>query len=622
MATNNLKVALIGVDKSLSRTLGTAGKSVDKLASGMQRFGRAMTLGVTLPIAAAGVVAVKAASDLNESITKTQAVFGKSAKAMLKWSETSATAMGMSRQQALEASATFGNLFIAMKLPQKGAVDMARGLTLLAADIASFNNVPIEEALAALRSGLTGEIAPLRRFGVNLTDATLKEKAFAMGLTKTTVGALKPAAKAQAAYALIMEQTATTQGDFARTSEGLANKTRILRAQLTDIAAKLGTELLPVITDLASHLSSMLQTFSKLSPGMRSFAVKAALVAAAIGPTSWLAGGGIKLVLGLAAAYKQVAKWAGLAAVAQKGVGAGGFKAGGGLAAGAAGAAGGALAGAAVAVTIVAIAAGVGYLLGRAIVKAQNSTTRGKSGNQFGTLNRPPAGGGSSSRFGLNTRDAQKAIREAMARVDELKAKLAEEMTLGVSTKDTEAALKRAQFKLEILQGKIRERLAVGHITTTRWQQGFNRGEVGFQAFKSHVSAGIDTGPLNTSGWTDAMYRAYQIFLNIKAGMQAPISSHATVSVTKNVTTNAIPAHARGGIVTSPQIGLLGEAGPEAIIPLTRPGRAAQVMKQAGLGGDTYVEINLNGNFSDGASAGEAAAEAFISRARQLAWGY
>jgi hypothetical protein len=90
-------------------------------------------------------------------------------------------------------------------------------MTELAADLASFNNTSIEDAIESIGSALRGEAEPIRKYGVLLNDATLQAKAFAMGISDGT-STLSPANKALAAYGLILEQTKTAQGDFDRTS--------------------------------------------------------------------------------------------------------------------------------------------------------------------------------------------------------------------------------------------------------------------------------------------------------------------------------------------------------------------------------------------------------------------
>jgi hypothetical protein len=230
------------------------GERAEKMKDGV----KAGALGAALAVAVFGKKAIETASDVAESTSKIGVVFGTSAQSVLKFGETSATSLGISKQSALDAAGTFGNLFVALKLPQSEAAKMSTRMITLAADMASFNNATPEEALEALRAGLVGETEPLRAFGVNMDDATLRTKAMSMGLIKNTKESLAPAIKAQAAYAVILEQTGTAQGDFARTSDGLANQQRILKARFSDLQAELGAELLPAVNSVMGGLLDLL----------------------------------------------------------------------------------------------------------------------------------------------------------------------------------------------------------------------------------------------------------------------------------------------------------------------------------------------------------------------------
>lgn len=199
--------------------------------------------------------AIGAASDLNESVSKSQVVFGSGQGALLKWADTSAQAFGQSKQQAIESAATFGNFFEAMGVGQPKAEQMSTSMVQLAGDLASFNNANPADVLEALRSGLSGQVEPLRKFGVDLSDATLKQEALREGM-EIHNGTLTASQKAQVAYSLILAQTKTAQGDFARTSGGLANQQRILSANWDNAKASLGTGLLPVMTKAATILST------------------------------------------------------------------------------------------------------------------------------------------------------------------------------------------------------------------------------------------------------------------------------------------------------------------------------------------------------------------------------
>jgi hypothetical protein len=237
-----------GVTKAERAFKGLTGESskLSKSISSSSNIMRTALAGVGAASVVKGLQsAVMAASNLSESIAKSDTVFGKNAKAIQDWSKTTASALGVSRQAALEAAGTYGNLFRAFGISEQESANMSTSLVQLAADLASFNNVAIDDALLALRSGLSGETEPLKRFGIALNEARLKEEALRLGLIKTTKGTLPQVIKTQAAYALIMKDSALAQGDVARTAGGLANQMKFLQAGLQDAKAGFGEALLP-----------------------------------------------------------------------------------------------------------------------------------------------------------------------------------------------------------------------------------------------------------------------------------------------------------------------------------------------------------------------------------------
>jgi hypothetical protein len=215
-------------------------------------------------VAASSFKLVSMASNLEESQSKVNVVFGASAGVVNEFAATSAQAFGITKQAALEATGTFGNLLQAFGTGKDQAAEMSTTLIGLAADLASFNNTGIEDAIQALRSGLSGETEPLKRFGVALNDVRLKQEATTLGLYDGS-GALDINAKTQAAYALILKDTGLAQGDFARTSDGFANQMRILKASLTDAATELGLVLLPYFKTFVSFINE------NIVPGVLAF---------------------------------------------------------------------------------------------------------------------------------------------------------------------------------------------------------------------------------------------------------------------------------------------------------------------------------------------------------------
>lgn len=251
--------------KDVNKAIDGSKDSSDKASTSLASFGKVL-VGVGAALVGAKVVkgtidyskqAVASASDLNETLSKTTVVFGEQAEEMVEFGKSAATTMGMTTNEALSAAATYGNLFRAMEMEEDVSAEMSKSLVTLAADLASFNNIDTVEVLGKLRAGLTGETEPLKALGVNISAAAVQAAALEQGLIE--VGdEMTPAIKATATYGLILEQTELAQGDFLRTSDGLANSQRILEASMTDIKTTMGTVLLPVVTELTSAFGKFL----------------------------------------------------------------------------------------------------------------------------------------------------------------------------------------------------------------------------------------------------------------------------------------------------------------------------------------------------------------------------
>lgn len=212
--------------------------------------------------------AIEQASNLEETANKVAVVFDQSAHAIRQWAQTTVESAGLSRQAAMDAAAAFGNLLVTMGMGQQEAARYSQELVELAADLASFHNVSLAEAIRALQSGLVGETEPLRRFGVLLNETTVRAAALRMGIAGAK-GELSESQKVLARLNEIFRQTATAQGDFDRTAQSLANTQRRFQAALDDLRASLGQALLPAMTQLANAATAALVAFQKLPEGLR-----------------------------------------------------------------------------------------------------------------------------------------------------------------------------------------------------------------------------------------------------------------------------------------------------------------------------------------------------------------
>jgi hypothetical protein len=239
-----------------SRFGGVAGQTAGKrFGSVFSTAAKASLVGLAGASALAfkvGKDAIDQASDLNESNNAVTVTYGKQARAVKKLGAQAAESLGLSNSEFNSMAVRFSN-FADTISGGKGRKTVATldDLTTRATDFASVMNLEVSEANDLFASGLAGESEPLRRFGIDISDAAVSANAYATGIAKSGEE-LTAAQKVQSRYQLIMDQTQKTQGDFKNTSDQLANSQRILSARWDDAQAKLGTALLPALTDVTN----------------------------------------------------------------------------------------------------------------------------------------------------------------------------------------------------------------------------------------------------------------------------------------------------------------------------------------------------------------------------------
>jgi|694.fasta_scaffold93141_3 hypothetical protein len=278
----NVETAAKDAGKKTGKALDDVGKNANGLKDTIKNLGQQ----IAAAFAAREIIrftkqTIDAASDLNETLSKSQQIFGDASKAVEDFASNSAKQFGQSKQQAIDAAASFGVFGKSAGLTGQDLSKFSTDLVALSADLASFGNTTPEEAALALGAALRGEAEPIRRFGVLMDEATLKQEALAMGLIETTKGALTPQQKVLAANALIFKQTADAQGDFARTSDGVANQQRILEATFKDLQTEVGQKLLPTFNSTLKSLNQILENLD--ADTVMSFAKAAAAAALAFG---------------------------------------------------------------------------------------------------------------------------------------------------------------------------------------------------------------------------------------------------------------------------------------------------------------------------------------------------
>jgi hypothetical protein len=256
-----INVLINGDTRGLTGALNDAGGRITSFATTAAKRFAVFSTALAGVATVVGKKAIDAASDLQEVTSKTDVIFGDASAAVKDFAAQAALSLGQSQTAALDAATTFGTFGKAAGLTGPYLANFSTDLTGLASDLASFANTTPEEAALALGAALRGESEPIRKYGVLLDDATLKARAATLGIYDGN-GALNAQQKILAAQAEIFAQTADAQGDFARTSGGVANQQRILAAQFENVKARLGTALLPAFSSVLGFITD------KVVPGV------------------------------------------------------------------------------------------------------------------------------------------------------------------------------------------------------------------------------------------------------------------------------------------------------------------------------------------------------------------
>ena len=200
---------------------------------------------------------VSLASDLQEVQNVVDVTFGDGAQEIYDFSKTAAESFGLSALSAQQYAGTLGAMVKSAGVTEKQAQEMSIAITQLAGDMASFYNIDTDTAFQKLRSGISGETEPLKQLGINLSVANLEAYAMSQGIDKAWKS-MSQAEQTTLRYNYLMQATADAQGDFARTSDSLANQQRILQLNLQNVQAELGQALLPSLNEMLQKANDAL----------------------------------------------------------------------------------------------------------------------------------------------------------------------------------------------------------------------------------------------------------------------------------------------------------------------------------------------------------------------------
>lgn len=284
-----------------NKAVWETGEALQKAGDKMQGAGKKLTAGVTTPIIAAGTASFLSAAEVEDAVGAVEQIYGDSAGTIKDWAGELPAYYGIAKDEALGYASTMGAMLKNIGgLTNKEASEQAQTLIELSGDLSAMFGGSTEQAMYALQGALKGQTNMLDNYGMGVNDATIKAKAFEMGLYSGK-GAMDLQTKQAATLALIMEQTGDAQGQASREADGASGSIKSLKTSIKNLSIELGEVLLPIITPWINKLSELASKFKELTPEQKEMIVKVAGIAAAIGPVLLVVG---KLSSGLGGLMK------------------------------------------------------------------------------------------------------------------------------------------------------------------------------------------------------------------------------------------------------------------------------------------------------------------------------
>ena len=216
----------------------------------------AAAVAIGVAVGAAGIKLFKLGSDAEEADNVIGLAFGSMKQQAIDWSVAFAVATGSSKFESRELAADLGLIIRGMGFAEEATLGMSTQMVELAADMSSAKNVPLALALDKIRAGLIGESEPLRTMGVLLSEARVKQVAYAEGIAATGAE-LTIQEKVQARMHIILVDSIAMHGDLINTQESSANQWRAIGNVVFDAATTFGRKLLPAFNDVLGVMRTM-----------------------------------------------------------------------------------------------------------------------------------------------------------------------------------------------------------------------------------------------------------------------------------------------------------------------------------------------------------------------------
>lgn len=263
--------------KKVNQSLANITKDANRSASGIKNLGGSFKglnqiIGVTklYMLAQALGKAVQASIDAIETANLYKVALGDMTEEADKTVNAMSELYGLDQTNLRSSVGTYALLARSMGMSSTQAEILSTNTSKLALDLSSLTNVPINQVMADLKSGLIGQSETVYKYGIDVTEAGIKAEALALGINKS-VRNMSQGEKMALRYSAMLRQTTLAQGDFARTIETPANQLKVLSERMITLSRSIGSIFIPMLQVVLPYINGFVSALITLADAIASF---------------------------------------------------------------------------------------------------------------------------------------------------------------------------------------------------------------------------------------------------------------------------------------------------------------------------------------------------------------
>lgn len=249
--------------QNLNRDANRTATGIARMSMSFGTLNKVIGMGKFIMLGNVFANAIQSAIDMTETVNLFNISLGDTAVKTNEVVQKMSTLYGLDSTNLQNAIGTFGLLARSMGMSTNQASTLSTNMGKLAVDLSSLTNVPVNQVMQDLRSGLVGQSETVYKYGMDVTEAGIKTEAMNQGITKS-VREMGQGEKMALRYSAMIRQSGLAQGDFAATINSPANQLKILHERFISLGRAIGSMFIPFLTAILPYVNAVVTVLTVL----------------------------------------------------------------------------------------------------------------------------------------------------------------------------------------------------------------------------------------------------------------------------------------------------------------------------------------------------------------------